>query len=347
MSLREKGAQREKPSFEEQMRQAEEEAGVPPDTEVYGEFMEHPEPDDQGRIPASRPDPAAETVEIESDDGQPPEQEQIPLEEPEPEPEPEVDQQAELNKKLGQLLNDNAELRRQLEQQAAQPEPQQQYAPPLTDIGWFDEMADSDPSTAANWALQNGQTHLFDRAVRTWYEQDPVAAGRYERQLEQAMLLQNMQQAVAPQMQKAQELANRTELEGAMQAVAGRHDDFAEVMGTLTPESMQTIVQSGLPAAILEQGLQGSQEEKERVFETLYRWQKADMAGQLVQAAREAPARVSEEARDAKREAFVGSAATTTPDEVPETEQERMVRAWAEADRSIHKGWEGKASRGR
>lgn len=330
------------PSFEEQMRQAEQDAGVPADAELYAEWgVETPEPDETGRVPASKPadEPTAEAVEEDS-----------PVEAEEQEvaaEEPQTDPMAELNKKLGDLLNDNAELRRQLQAQQAQPEPQQPQMAPLTDVGWFDEMAEGDPASAATWALQNQQAHLYDRAIRTWHDQDPVAAGRYERQVEQALLLQNMQQSIQPQVATANEYANRAQLEAAMGNVASRHDDFGEVMGTMTPETVEKIIQSGLPVQILEQGLAGDQQQKEQVFETLYRWQKAEVAGQLVQAARETPARQDEEARQAKREAFVGSAATTTPDEVPVSEAERMVQAWSETDRSLRKGWTGRDSRQR
>lgn len=342
------------PSFEEQMRQSEQEAGIPPDAELYAEWgVENPPVDEQGRVAVSRPQEGAETppepvqeelpVEAEGDPGdeQPEEPEPIAAEAEAPDP------MVELNKKLGDLLNDNAELRRQLQQQQAEPVAQQPQFQPLTDVGWFDEFAEGDPANAATWALQNQQTHLYDRAVRAWYDQDPVAAGRFERQVENAMLQQNIQQAIQPQVQQAQEFANRSKLEQGMAAVAARHDDFGEVMGTLNEESVQRLIAAGLPVAILEQGLQGDPQQVEGTFETLYRFQKAEVAGHLVKAAQETPARVNEEAREAKREAFVGSAATTTPDEVPETEAERMARAWKEDDRSLASGWVGRDSRQR
>jgi hypothetical protein len=115
-------------------------------------------------------------------------------------------------------------------------------------------------------------------------------------------------------------------------------------MAALTPEAIQG---NKLLVKVLEEGLAGDLESKESVYETLYSLQKGNVAGHLVEAAREAPVRQSEEAREAKREAFVGSAATTTPDAVPETEAERMHRVFREQNPRLRDGWEGRDGRAR
>ncbi len=325
-----------KPSFEELQRQAEEAAGMPADSELYGEWMTSPEPDETGRVPASRPEEAVAAAD------EPAAEEEAPSEEPAAvEAAPEPDRLEELNQKLGQLINENAEMRRALSEQ---PEPQVQ--PQRLDEGtvtWFDEYTEQDPGGAAYWALTQQQPMLYDRAIRSWYDQDPVAAGRYERQVEQAQFAAQLEQKSAPQ----QQAASRQQMEDAMSAVAARHDDFGQVLGTLNEEKIADIVKSGMPAEILERGLAGSREDKERVFETMYRWVKADMAGQLAEAAAQAQAKSSEEARQAKIDATVASASTTTPPPVEESEAERQARVWQEMRPSLRDGWEGRDSRAR
>lgn len=329
-----------KPSFEELQRQAEQASGVPSDAEVYGEWLDQPEPDESGRVP-SPSKPADEAVAA-ADEPAP----ETPQEEPVPEEtveavEPEKpDQLAELNQKLGVLINENAEMRKAL---AEQPVEQPQVRLDEATVNWFDEYTESDPGQAAYWALTNQQPHLYDRAIRSWYDQDPVAAGRYERQVEAAQL----QAQIAAQMQPSQAVAARAQMEEAMNAVASRHDDFGQVLGTLNEAKIAEIVQSGLPVQILELGLAGSREDKERVFETMYRWVKADMAGALVKAASDAPVRSAEEARQAKIDATVATASTTTPPPVEETEGQRQMRVWKEQRPSMREGWEGRDSRAR
>ena len=107
------------PDFDAQTRAAEEAAGIPSDEELYGEFMARPEPDEAGRIPASR------AAEEEAPAEETPAEEEAPTEEPAEEEAPveavapEVDELAELKKKVGQMANENAELRRWQEEQTA------------------------------------------------------------------------------------------------------------------------------------------------------------------------------------------------------------------------------------
>ena len=320
------------PGFEEQMRAAEQEAGVPSDAELYGEFGESAEPDEAGRVPTTRDDP----VEAEAAEEAPPE-EPVAAEAEVP------DQLAEVNKKLGQLLNENADLRRQME---AQPEPAQPSYIPTGDTAWFEEYAAQNPQEAAYWALQNQQPLLYDHAIRAYYDVDAVAAGRYERQVEQQVLMQNMQSTLAPQIQGAQQMAAEQELSRALTAVAGKHPDFEQVMSAMTPAALEQL--DGIPRRIMEEALaNGSQADKEQFFETLYHIQKSAQADVLVQAARETPVQQQEQAREAKREAFVGSASTSAPDEtVVVSESERMAQAWANDRASLRDGWTGKDGRG-
>ncbi len=337
MGIVEKAGAEQPPSFEEQQRQAEEKAGIPSDVELYGDWMAPPEADPEtGQTPISRP-VEAETEEPEAE-----------VTEPEPEetveavPEEKPDQLAELNKKLGQLLNENAELRKA---QEAQPEPQQYQPQQLTqeNINYFDEYAAEDPAQAVSQAIQLQQPILYERAIRAWYEQDPAAASRFERQAEMQQLEQKMAAQFQPQIQSAQDLVQKTELDKAFETVAGRHEDFAQVIGTLTPERAEQIVEGGLPREILD-GLTGDRDAKERVFETVYRWVKAEQAGVFAQASQEAITQAAEENKQAKRDATVASATTTTPETVELTEEERLQQAFKDLRPNMRDAWTGRAS---
>jgi uncharacterized protein (DUF2249 family) len=338
VSLIEKTGAEPTPSFEEQMRAAEAADGIPSDTETYGEFMEAPQPDEHGQVPASR------TVEAEPAEAETPQAEQ---EAPAPEAveaAPEVDKYEELNKKVGQLVNENAEYRRLLEQQAYQ---QQQYQQPQQypvnqeTVNYLDELAVENPQQAVQVAIQSGQPVLYERAMQSWYDQDPRAAGRYERQVEYQQLQAQQQAAIAPQLQQAQHMAESQQLEQAMKNVADRHEDFVDVIGTLDEARAQQIVDGGLPRSILTD-LQGNQQAKEQVFEAIYRWVKADLGDTFKTAAAEADVRQAEENKQAKLDATVASATTTTPDQVEETEAERMTRVWKEQNPSMQSAWTGR-----
>ena len=328
----------EKRDFDAEMRAAAEAAGVPPDSELYAEYgVETPEPDEAGRISTSRSAEEEAAVEATVSES---------AAEPEPTPAPEapVKDIGELEKKLGQVINENAELRRrqdEIDQYAQQPAPLTEQT-----VGWFDEMAEQNPLEAAQWAVQNQQPILYDRAIRTAYEQDPVAAGRYERQIEQAQLVGHIQAQIQPQIAEAQQVAQRQQLDQALSSVMSKHDDFAQVVGSLNDAQAAELVQNGFPLEVL-QGLWGDQAAKERVFETLYRWRKSDQAGQLVEAAAESAAQRAEETRAAKRAATVASASTTVGEPAEETEAERLERVWASDRPSLREGWTGRDTRPR
>ncbi len=341
MSLIEKTGAEPTPSFEEQMRQAEASDGIPPDSELYAEFgVESPEPDEHGQVPASR------TVEAEPAEAETPEAEQ---EAPAPEAveaAPEVDKYEELNKKVGQLVNENAEYRRLLEQQQQQyqqPQQPQQYQLTQETVNYLDELSAENPQQAVYVALQSGQPVLYERAMQSWYDQDPRAAGKYERAMEYQQLQAQQQAQIAPQLQQAQQVAEGQQLEAAMKNVADRHEDFADVIGTLNEERVKEIVDGGLPTSLLV-GFQGNQQEKEQVLESVYRWVKAGLSDTFKNAALEASEKTAAENKQAKVDATVASATTTTPDSVPETEEERLIRVWKEQSPSMQSAWTGRSA---
>ncbi len=344
--LRETGAAAP-PDFDEQTRAAEEAAGIPSDEELYGEFMARPEADEAGRIPASRA-PDEEEVPAEEPVKAPVEEPEAPTEEPETEAVPiqtplaEDTELAELKRKVGQMANENAELRKWQQEQEASwanaPQPQLDGQA----LAWFDEIVEQAPDQAAVWAAQQQQPLLYERAIRSWHDVDPVAAARYERSMEWNQLQQQMTERFQPQIQGAQELAANADREAAYKAVASRHDDFEQVVGGITTETADQIIASAFPTEILP-SLLTSRDGAEKVLETLYRFVKSDQAPAMVAGAVEAVQTSQEEAKAAKRAATVASATTTTPAPVEESEGERLARVWEEQRPSMRSAWTGRA----
>lgn len=327
--------------FEEGMRAAEEAAGIPSDEELYGPQFATPEPDETGRVPSPSPprDEEGNVLETEAPVDEPVEEPEVEEETPAAVPMVPPDEIAELKRKMGELLNDNAELRRwqQEQQQAYQPQPQLDG----NALAWFDEIVEQAPDQAAVWAAQQQQPLLYERAIRSWFDVDPVAAARYERSMEWNQLQSQMTAQFAPQIEGAQNLAQQADLQAALKTVQARHDDFDQVVGALDEASVQRIVESEFPTEILN-GLAGGRQEKEKVLETLYRWAKSEQAPALVQGAVEAVEQAREDARASKRAATVASATTTTPPPVEETEGERLMRVWKEQRPSMRDAWTGR-----
>lgn len=339
MGLIDKGA--EQPvSFEEGMRAAEEAAGIPTDEELYGQEWATPEPDETGRIPSmSRPkddegnvvvdEPSAEETAVEAPEAETTTDDSEPVVEP-----PAVDDRVlaelqELKSKVGTLVNENAELRRA---QQAQPIAQ-------VDGDWFESVIDQSPGEAAYFALQNKRPDLYERAIRTWYDVDPVAATRYERQVEMQAFTEQLQ----PQFQTAKDLQQKQELEVAISAVKEKHPDFEQVVGSLDESSVAKLVEDGFPLDTLAL-LGGDARQKQSALESLFRWVSHDHASIVQAAAPKLGAEAQEEAKARKKAATVASATTTTPETVEETEGERLARVWAEQRPSMRSAWENRSS---
>lgn len=344
-------------AFQEAMRQAEQEAGIPPDTELYGQFLTD-RPQDTG--PEAEPETLAAAA---------PAEPEAPPEEPAA-PRPETSGEAKLyagqyktlealeqgavekQRFIDQLLSEKREqeavFRAELDQLRAQ------INEPRVDRGSLEELIETNPAQALAYSLQQHpdgslsvrDQMLFERSLRAWHEFDSYAATNWQTQFTTAQMQQQLARQFAPQIQRANTIADTSELERAYTNVRSRHDDFEQIIGPLTEERLNEIVQTGVPAEIL-QGLTGDLAAKEKVLETIYRWEKAERAGALATAAQEAVQQATQEARTAKQEATVASASTTTPPQVPMTEDERMrlVMEQFQNGRNMRKHWTGQESR--
>jgi hypothetical protein len=162
--------------------------------------------------------------------------------------------------------------------------------------------------------------------------------------MEWGQLQQQIQSQIAPQIQGAQQLSQQAELEKAMRTVAGRHpDDFEQVAGSLDEAGMQKILESGFPTEVMASLFNGGGDDKERALEMLYRWVKSEQAPALVEGAVEAVQASRDDAKAAKVAATVASATTTSPEQVEESEGERLMRVWAEQRPNMRSAWTGRS----
>lgn len=320
--------------FAAAMNAASETAGVPTDEELYGGFLR------QGDTPAEPEAPAAEQTPAE------PEAEPV-VAEPVAETllagkyksvEDLVSAYESAQRRLGEQGNEIGQLRTELESRFTQL--QSEFRQPVyqPDPGSIDSLLDENPQQVVGLAIQRQDPVLYERAMRSWYEVDPFAANQYHLQAAH----QASQQAAQPDIDRAVAAANQAELSQAMATVQTRHPDFAEVVGSLTDPSV--LLTTGFPKEVL-QGLNGDMQSKEAVFETLYRWQKAEQAGTLREVAAQVAEETAEQNRNDKKAATVASASTTTPPEVPEDEAERLSQAFKDMDLSWRSGWTGQDSR--
>jgi hypothetical protein len=203
------------------------------------------------------------------------------------------------------LEREKGRLAQELGEARKQPEPEQQY-----DLSGIDDSIADNPQLAAQaaWvAKQQGDQLTYERIVQAWGEQDPFGAARFDARVAAWESNQETLRQVQPQIETAAQHAQQTELESALGIVAGRHEDFAAVVGSLDDERLAQIIQGGFPQEVLA-GLTGPQASKEAVFETLYRWVKAEQTDLLSQASAQANAQAETAAREQKQQAAVANA---------------------------------------
>lgn len=181
---------------------------------------------------------------------------------------------------------------------------------PVYDFSQVDDDTYANPQLAAQHALvakQQGDALAYERIIQSWGEYDPLGAARFDARLAAAEQMAQVQ----PQIQSAQQFAHQNELQSALGAVASRHEDFNQVVGSLDEDRLTEIVQGGFPTEVLA-GLTGGAASKEAVFETLYRWVKAEQADTIARASSDVSASHEAETRQAKQQAAVASA-TSAP----------------------------------
>lgn len=113
---------------------------------------------------------------------------------------------------------------RQLIEQAQQPQPE---PPPQTDddLARFDTWAEENPVQAAQYALQTSP-QLYERVMDNWYDLDPKTASRFERQLENAAIQQQLQATYGQPLQHVREQRQQEQILEAFADVQTRYPDI-------------------------------------------------------------------------------------------------------------------------
>lgn len=201
---------------------------------------------------------------------------------------------------IGQQGQELGELRRMVQELYERPQPQQSPSPFVPEN--VQEAIVDNPAQVAQWAIQQEQPHVYEAAISEWYEQDPKAAGRFERALEREMLKQELQQQINPEIEAVREQQKAREVADAHRSLAAKYPDFQQVLETATADEV----------AGIDRNLLASAANPAAALEIVYRWV---AMGRGQQKAAETAQR-TEQVRQEKREATVVTAdATNTPPE--------------------------------
>lgn len=177
--------------------------------------------------------------------------------------------------------------------------PAVQYVPMGEDI---EDAITENPQSVAVWAIQNEQGHVYERAMEEWYQDDAMAASRFERALDREVLKQEI--SADPGVANARAQYQQKEIAGAFNTLSAKYPDFEEVMSSATEQDL-----AGLdPNILLQQSPQGA-------LETAYRWASSSRGRRAATA-------------NAKRQASVvtpGMGNSTTPPSVMEKLKSAML----------------------
>ena len=154
----------------------------------------------------------------------------------------------------------------------------------------------------AQRALETNDQTLYPKAMAAWSEIDPMGALDFHARAVSRAEMAQLRAEMAPALQGMQQVQVRNDFEAAYETKAAQHDDFAQVMSAITDENIADFPKEVL--AVLQTGDQAS---KEQVLETLYRWTKAEQAGNLTVAAGEAARQAQQDSRQARADARVAT----------------------------------------
>lgn len=218
----------------------------------------------------------------------------------------------------GSELGELRKLREQLEQQQYQ-QPESYATLDQGTVDWFDEQAMENPYGAAVWAMQNEPSGvLYNRAMDTWYQENPRQAASFERQLELRALAQEFSGRLEAQTQPFVEQSQRNDFITAW-------GNVKQVAPDLEEHSDQILEAAQSAPEVVAMLASGSLADKQRVIENLYYLAKGRQATSLSQAASEMAAQQASETRAAKEQAFVASSGTR-----PESDTRSAAETWLE-----------------
>lgn len=227
----------------------------------------------------------------------------------------------ELERNRGQLANEVGQLRRDVEEMRSAPR-----QPTPTPFGPTDEQIFEQPAAYAEWALQNGNEHLYQRSLAAMYESgDPqlaVQATRFE-----------LARGTAPLYEQLNELRGQTtatQAERDVQQWVRDHPDldrYQQRMVELADQNpdIRATLETGNPAAV------------RLVLDHLYRLASAE-AGPKPDNFAQAVRKAAQEADQEAAEAAVLSANRAANDAPKPSAADRLAEQWAEID-AVYDGW--------
>jgi hypothetical protein len=240
----------------------------------------------------------------------------------------------EAQKVIGRQGAEVGELRKVAEQvgelramvEAQQPEPQRGMNYDISQVEeWMNENPQHIPQLAQQ-AIDSSDDILYRRAMSAWSEHDAVGAMDFHaRKVSEANMAQ-LREEMAPALQQVERTQTGNQFVVAYEAAASKHDDFSQVMNSITPENI-----AGFPKTVLAALQSGDQASKQEVLETLYRWTKAEQAGNITQAATTAARKQQQDSRTARTDAAVASASTSQSRE-PTTNVDAFHEAFQASD---------------
>jgi len=175
-----------------------------------------------------------------------------------------------LQRRAGEQSNEVGELRRMVDElsqikEGMQQQSQYQQQPVLDQatVDWFDQQAIDNPYGMAEYARQQQNPILLQRALSTWKEMDPYAASVYTNELRLAEQKAQFEQ----QIQKAQQLPLDSSIHVALTNVQSRNPHYVNYSDGI--EETMTKYPSAAKAVQLA-AESGNRAELEAAIETLY-----------------------------------------------------------------------------
>lgn len=175
-----------------------------------------------------------------------------------------------LQRKAGEQSNEVGELRRMVDElsqlrEGIQQQSQQQQQPVLDQatVDWFDQQAMENPYAMAEYARQQGNGILMQRALSTWKEIDPYQAAVYTNELR----IQEQQQQFEERLSKAQQLPLDSSIHVALTNVQSRNPHYVNYSDGIE-ETMTKYPSAAKAVQIAAES--GNRAELEAAIETLY-----------------------------------------------------------------------------
>ena len=234
----------------------------------------------------------------------------------------------ELDSFRGQQANELGELRRQVEQIAAQTAPQ----PQAYDTDAIADHFAEHPTAilpAIEQAYQSGDRALVHLGIKALDDTNPVLAGELRSEIAKRDAVAEMQQQMRPAMQ----VAETADLQGRAQDMAARYPDIGEFLAS---DNLATLAEQFPLAkrAIVE----GSAEDRFSAIESLYLIQKGRATDNLKDTSRKVARETAEQAAVLREEGFVASA-TQTAGAAELSPAEKIAAQWDEMDAPLKSGW--------